>query len=132
MAFVTVVKAAQLVGLDRKTIYRHIKNGRLSATFSNSGERQIDTAELIRAYGEIKGASDTATGDTMPQTETGENAAIIQRALAAEASLAAVKAELAEVRLRLADKDQHIDDLRSTIRLLEHKKKPGWWKFWAN
>ena len=48
MAFVTVIEATVLTGKSAPTIYRHIKQGKLSKT-----SQGIDTAELIRVYGEL-------------------------------------------------------------------------------
>lgn len=47
--YVNIQKAIDLTGLSRSTIQRHIKTGKLSRT-----EKGIDTAELIRVYGELK------------------------------------------------------------------------------
>ena len=120
MTQVCVAEAARLVGRDRKSIYRAIKQGRVSATLSPTGERQIDTAELIRIYGELR---DTATGRgavATPQRETPNEAERI----------AALEAENASLKARLNDKERHIDDLRGALRMLEHKqeKKP-WWRW---
>jgi len=49
MAVVTVIKATQLTGKSAPTIYRHLKQGKLSKTDSG-----IDTTELIRVYGELR------------------------------------------------------------------------------
>jgi chromosome segregation ATPase len=50
MSIVTVTKAIKLTGKSHATIYRHIKSGKLS----KSPDGGIDTAELIRVYGEFK------------------------------------------------------------------------------
>jgi hypothetical protein len=50
MALVTVRKASELTGKSIPTLYRHIKQGRLS----RRSDELIDTAELIRAYGELR------------------------------------------------------------------------------
>ena len=47
--FVNIQKAIELTGVSRSTIQRHIKQGKLSKT-----DKGIDTAELIRVYGELK------------------------------------------------------------------------------
>ncbi len=49
MALVTVIEAAELTGKSRQTIYRHIKEGKLSKTVSG----KLETAELLRLYGEL-------------------------------------------------------------------------------
>lgn len=50
MSFVTVNEAATLTGKSKQTIYRHIKDGKLS----RESNGQIQTAELLRVYGELK------------------------------------------------------------------------------
>jgi len=47
MASVTVTEAAKLTGVTRKTLYAHIKNGKLS----KSAGSKLDTSELLRVYG---------------------------------------------------------------------------------
>lgn len=47
--FVNIQKAIELTGVSRSTIQRHIKAGKLTKT-----DKGIDTAELIRVYGELK------------------------------------------------------------------------------
>ena len=49
MAIVTITEAAKLSGKSTQTLYRHIKAGKLSKHSSGG----IDTAELIRCYGEL-------------------------------------------------------------------------------
>jgi hypothetical protein len=51
----TITEAAKLYGKQRKTLYRHIDAGRLSAGVRGDGKRVIDLTELIRCYGEPPG-----------------------------------------------------------------------------
>lgn len=117
----TVSEAAKLVGKDRKTLYRDIKAGRLSATKNAAGMTQVETAELVRLYG----ALEVFGGDvrqhatvSMPQHET----------LNATAEIARLQAENGQLKERLADKDQHLSDMRAQVQRLEYKPKP-WWPF---
>ena len=69
----TVTEAAKLVGKNRRTLYRHIKAGRLSCGFAVDGSQYIDTSELLRVYGEIRDSvTDAVTQKTgkMSQGET--------------------------------------------------------------
>ena len=61
MAQHSVANAARLVGRDRRTLYKDIQRGRLTATTSATGERQVETAELIRVYGELVVSEETAS-----------------------------------------------------------------------
>jgi excisionase family DNA binding protein len=56
MATVSISEAARLAGVSRKTIQRHIANGKLSATLSQGADaamRQVEISELMRVYGQI-------------------------------------------------------------------------------
>jgi hypothetical protein len=50
MALLSVSAAARAAGVDRATIHRALKSGRLSATVDDTGARAIDTAELARVF----------------------------------------------------------------------------------
>jgi hypothetical protein len=124
MALVPVSEAAKLCGKDRKTLYRQIKEGKLSATKNETGATQIDVAELSRVYGALRQFRDSCdSGETvsMPQVET----------VNIKMELALLKAENANLRERLSDKERHIEDIRNTVRLLEHSqpKKSGWFNW---
>jgi len=54
MALLNLTAAAQAAGVNRSTVARVLKNGRLSATNNETGERCIDTAELMRVFGPLK------------------------------------------------------------------------------
>ena len=54
MALLTIAQAARTVGVARSTIYSHLRLGKLSATRTPTGERRIDTSELIRVYGPVE------------------------------------------------------------------------------
>lgn len=69
----TITEAANLYGKQRKTLYRHIDSGRISAGVRGDGKRVIDLAELIRCYGEPPNApvaSDTEMTRDAPQSDT--------------------------------------------------------------
>lgn len=126
MTQVSIATASRLVGLDRKSLYRHIKQGRLTATISATGERQVDISELIRCYGPLKTTDDSRATSNMPQAETTNETANLKL------KLAAADAELSQLRARLSEKDEHISDLRDALHLLTgpNKKTTPWWKFW--
>ena len=122
----TVVEAARATGRNRKSIYRDIKSGRLSATVSVDGKKQIAVSELLRAYGEFPTSERHVTGgETVPtsQLETVEDVAL-------KVKVAALEAEVSQLRERLGDKDRNLEDLRASMRLLEHEKLSRK-RFWA-
>ena len=57
MTFVTIEKAAELIGKSTQTVYRHVRVGKLS----RSSDGSFDVSELIRVYGELKSV-DTTNG----------------------------------------------------------------------
>lgn len=53
MAKHTVAKAAKLVRKSQDTIYRKIKNGKISSSKDGDGRSVVDTSELIRVFGDL-------------------------------------------------------------------------------
>lgn len=51
MASHSITEAAKLAGVTRRTIYRHIKAGKLSASVTGGDNTVIETSELLRVYG---------------------------------------------------------------------------------
>lgn len=49
---VTITKAADMVGITRATLYRHIDKKGISVEQDEEGNPKIDVAELIRVYGD--------------------------------------------------------------------------------
>ncbi len=66
---VPLSKAAVLVGISRKTIYRHHAKNRFSVSYDKKGLIVVDTSELIRVYGEIS-SPDTPPLPEVTQGET--------------------------------------------------------------
>lgn len=56
MAQVSITQAAKLVGKARSYLYTgYIKTGKITVGTDNEGKRYIDTEELIRVFGRLKG-----------------------------------------------------------------------------
>ena len=47
----SVRQASRMVGMSRKTLYAHIKQGKVSAQSNPEGDKVIDHSELLRVYG---------------------------------------------------------------------------------
>ena len=58
MTILNVIEAAKAVGVGKATIYRRLKDGILTASNRPDGSKGVDTAELIRVFGELKPQSD--------------------------------------------------------------------------
>lgn len=54
MTILGISAAARAAGINRSTLQRAIKTGRISTTIDAAGERGIDLAELLRAFGPLR------------------------------------------------------------------------------
>lgn len=127
MALVSVTEAAKLVRKNRSTLYRDIERGRLSKTVSPDGETQIETSELLRAYGRLHADDDGDAALAREQLRIAlleERNRSLERALALEAELRKVKDQVTtELRARLADKENVIKVLESKLLFLEYDRQ---------
>ena len=114
----SVQEAAKLVGKDRKTIYRHIKNGRLSCGKDDNGNSAIETTELIRVYGAFKNQLQTHVrqkAGKSPHAETENAAALV---------LTELVGQMRQLREENKGLSRSLDELRKeldTIPRLENK-----------
>lgn len=71
MAVHTVTEAAKLAGVTRRTIYRYIKQGKLSSVVTDSNTTQIETSELLRVFGALSQpeGSQVSTGSQVEEPE---------------------------------------------------------------
>lgn len=128
MALISITEAAKLVRRNRSTLYRDIERGRLSKTVTPDGETQIDTAELLRAYGRLHSPDDEPADEQarnkMRIALLEERAHALERTLALEAELRKVKDQVTnELRARLADKENMIKVLENKLLFLEYDKQ---------
>ena len=112
MAWHNVTKAAVLVGKSRKTLYRYMANGELSCRVSADGKKEIETAELIRVFGELI-QGNVNQGETLTRQETDELSQ-------ARAEIQQLKMLLEERNARIKDKEAVIDNMQ----LLLTQQKP--------
>ena len=54
MTILSVTEAAKVASVGKATIYRRLKDGTLTASKQQDGTKGVDTAELIRVFGEFK------------------------------------------------------------------------------
>lgn len=115
MALVNISEAARLAGVSRQTLYkRYITPGVISVV-KDGDAPAIDVSELIRVFGDLKGANCNS------QAPTGDCAAL-------EAELNAVRRQLAEREMQLREAQEreawlrgHVAEITGALRLLEHK-----------
>jgi hypothetical protein len=109
----TLAEAAQETGLNRSTILRAIKSGKVSGARDPNGTWLVEPAELFRVF-----APAEASSQSVPQDAQGEAAELRRRAEAAEASLAELKEKLAEMR-HLGE--QQFADMRAQRDAWQHQ-----------
>lgn len=118
MAELTLREAAKQVGVSRATIYRAVSEGRLSATVRpHDGQKVVDTAELLRAFGSLKPRQAETAGETAPRDRP-------RQPETAPPSLAYLTAEDRRREVEIADREAlraELDAARDTIRRLEQQ-----------
>jgi hypothetical protein len=111
MALIGLTEAAKLTGKNKATIHRAMKDNRISFTISESGERQIDPAELDRVF-PIKPQVAAKGVAESNRTKVASNYVQLSQL---SAQLEAEKVRTASLEARIADKDTVIDDLRHRL-----------------
>ena len=95
-----VKEAADRVGVTRQTIFKYIRKGKLSATLSRDGTKQVDVSELIRVFGELK-------PDTGIQGNSG-NKRLLSPKLANSSTTTALQIELERLKSALEFKQAEL------------------------
>ena len=54
MSLLTLTQAAKTAGIARSTLYRAIRNGRISVVSQLNGSKDIDTSKLQRVFGPLQ------------------------------------------------------------------------------
>jgi len=116
MTFVTISEAAKLADKSTQTIYRHIKSGKLSRESNGT----IQTAELIRVYGELKPIENhapTPSYNIIQHNEIDVITLLKQQIDKLESDLQALKSE------SLERERQGIEREKRLMALLENKQE---------
>jgi hypothetical protein len=132
MAKVSISEAARLTGKSRTTLHRLIKTGELSTCAGVRNSKMIDISELIRVFGDI----------SFPVVEQPVEQVSEQRVTVSDTTneqlVHSLKQEVEHLRTLVSAQESHIDSLKQSLHLLEHKKETAlsvlpagkWWQFW--
>jgi len=132
MAKVSISEAARLTGKSRTTLHRLIKTGELSTCAGVRNSKMIDISELIRVFGDIsKPVQEQQFEQVAEQRITVPSAP-------SEQMVSSLKQEVEHLRTLVSAQESHIDSLKQSLKLLEHKKDmqqplpppAKWWQFW--
>jgi hypothetical protein len=114
MAHMTIAQAAKHAEVDRSTISRAIKSGRLSAVILSNGKKGIDPAELERVYPSNRPIAQVRTHEKIKRAAVDGDAGLV-----------------AELHARITAQDREIEAYRERenrlltmleTRLLTHEK----------
>jgi AcrR family transcriptional regulator len=120
MSQLTIAAAARAAGVDRATLYRHVKAGKLSLTRDERGRRVVDVSELHRVFPPVLQTVAPATA---------ESADLLQAKLeAVEEKCALLQQQLSAATAREQWMQQQIAALQQ--RLLPAPKR-SWTDRWA-
>lgn len=104
-------QAAKETGMDKSTISRAIKSGKLSATRKENGSYEIDPAELFRVFAPaFKETEPPALAPATAMDGSSEN-----QALRLQWEATALRMQLEAATRRIQDKDEEIRDLRHRL-----------------
>ena len=127
MAQVSISEAARLAGISRSNFYKnYIRQGKLTVTKDHQDHPQIDTAEIIRVFGWLRGDSNPLCSEMHEVTasEDSQQQPYIQ----------ALLEQLEEAKEREQWYRQQIGELSgelsNTRRLLEYQHPTPFWKKW--
>lgn len=106
----TLQDAIELTGRSRRSLYRDMDAGRVSYRVRPDGRRELETSELMRAYGALQ---PVAQSSAQPVAQVGTAASV--------PVLDHLEPLLDELRLLR----EEVRELRQALMLLEHKPEPG-------
>jgi hypothetical protein len=125
----TLTSAATATGLNRTTILRAIKSGKVSGSKDEHGEWHIEPCELHRVYPPF--ARTEARPDATPQYAPGDHIELSIRATLAEARLADLKATLDDMR----EQRDHWQAMAQRLSITDQRTAsppsqsgPSWWQ----
>jgi len=129
-------QAAQAAGITRRTLYNHVKQGKVTTSRDKKNNPVIDVSELIRAYGNVslpvKKIPTITHRENTQENFPSEQLQAMQKEIA-ELKLA-VTHMLEDKKARESERKQYEEDRRkyqeeiSTLNVkLERERKKGFW-----
>ena len=135
MTLVSVSEAARLADTDRSYLYKaYINTGKISVHRDENGRPKIDTAEILRVFGELK-TTETTSPQKIQQSHfenTSNEIQILKEKIEALESISAEKEKrIEEKNSIIAEKNKEIEYQRERVhnletrydRLIEDKQK---------
>lgn len=138
MAEIGISEAARLVGKTRNTLYRFMKDGKLSYHSEKSGVRTVDVSELLRVFPyAAKAIGESYKCDTSSDTNVTESDSnVTPDTQGKDEVIQLLKAQLAESAKREAWLKERIEELEKRLPLppgqgdqaaMQPEKPKGFW-----
>ena len=123
----TLSQVAKQVGINKATLSRYIKQGKISAVKQEDGSYHIDPSELDRLR-ELMGADTRDVTPRIQLSSTGE-IALLRELLAEKDRTMAEKDRL--IQNLLQERDEWREQCKKQLVLLPHvtQQKKRWWRF---
>ena len=121
MALVTITEASKLTQKNRTTLYRYIKEGKLSKTTDDKGKDKLDTSELLRVFGSLHATNNTTLHNIEKQHDATQNN--VAQTTELQQKIQQLEQQLLNKDELLKAKDDHISSLKQALMLLEYKKE---------
>lgn len=123
MTYLTVRQAAEQVGVSRQTMFRYIKEGKVSATLTNAGQKQIEVTELLRAFGSLQVETVTpATARDKQRQESTDHTTATATAISYQIEIAQLRAQLELKNSQLEIAQERISELKSREHEVSEEK----------
>ena len=122
MTQLTVRDAADRIGVTRQTIFKYIRQGKLSATLSRDGQKQIDVSELIRVFGELQQVTGT-NGDTSDRRTLSSKSPATPTTVALQIELERMKSMLEFKQAELALAKERIAELKDREAQVKERER---------
>jgi len=125
MAKLNISQSARAVGVARITIQRYMAKGKLHWEANGAGKKVIDTAELLRVFGELK--SDGDTPNTMKQRSGKIQQDTPEKVLLLEEKVTSLEERITELKQDKEDlkRDKGLFQVRETelIDIIKHQTR---------
>lgn len=122
MAKLSVREAAYRVGVTRQTLFKYIRQGKVSATVGHDGQKQIDVTELLRVFGELQPETVTS-GDSGDRRTLSPTTANTSTTTTLQMELERMKAQLQFKEAELALAKERIDELKARELDARHRER---------
>lgn len=137
MAIVNISEAARLVKKSRTTLYRYIKDGKLSICTGHNNEDGVDTSELIRVFGILHGTSNEQTKVNIGEHSVthkeaqGEQLLLQEKLIKQEFEIKNLQQKIEFLEILLEEKNSMVLEKEKRLLLLEYKNpeennRPSW------